>query len=1073
MGDPVSVPRDRAQRGRGGVVLNTLGGLALAGAEFGRPKPLLVLAFLALEGPQDTRYLAELAWPLARDPRQSLTVALSQLDAAVPGLVERGGARVSTLVDCDALQLAETAAGLDWQRVARLYRGPFLAGVQLAGGGAELEEWLFATRERLALAAQGAMLELAEDGLAEGDLPGATRLAERAAVLAPDAGGELARLERLAALLAATGSPRLAALRREAEALGVTLRDPAPRPRRATVHDLPDDLTPFVGREAELAALADLLGAGARLVTITGLGGIGKTRLALELARRLATTERYERIRYVALGGAPADELVETALQGVVGGRARARRVTDVADGHPTGGGVLLLLDDYDPAGSPPARVEALLARWPRLTVVVTAREPLGSAAESQYQLAGLALAPGGVDEAAASDAVALYLQAARRYRPTVEVDAANADVREICELVAGSPLALELAAALARVLPVAELRHELTVTLDVLAAASGDRSERHHGIRALFDSSWARLDAREREALTGCAVFVGGFTRAAAAEVLGLDLAGLGALLDRSLLTRSGDRYALHPLVRQYATEKLAEDPARGVWRLRHAEYYCALAESLRPFDQRAGERRALEELERDYPDLRSAWDRAASAGRADLIARALFMTARYLLLRGRPRELARLLSEAEAVAAPGSLLRARLLRWQAAGSGWEDPGGAELLLTQAFARLNALGLDDELGPIHYHLGLMRAFQGDAEAARRHWLTAIPLLEARDAEQLLGSAYSQVSLVTAEADEHEAWARRARRACVRAGTTAQLALCLAIEAGEADYAYGDSGLACRLLEEAIRLEELEGGRDDYLTLFLYRQVQDLVELGDLAKAEARLAAARRLTAERDTGRYPDRLQYPSIELAAATLHEARGERAAARAAAERAPDGRLCREVLCRLALEEGDVAAAERHLTRLTSLRGYGFSTRVRLHERVMQQVLTGEVARARRHQAAAAGDPAAEERARAAALTALDAALEGAARWVFQPLALEAFVAVRALDPALCGAEALALAATHPAALRRVRRRAAAMLDPEAEAAASAQVAPWLALTPNELVPVVTDLARQVRERLAAAT
>src|SRR5690606_7768269 len=145
--------------------------------------------------------------------------------------------------------------------------------------------------------------------------------------------------------------------------------------------------------------------------------------------------------------------------------------------------------------------------------------------------------------------------------------------VRRICELVAGSPLGIELAASLSRVLPTSELLSEMRLTLDVLGDGQGAMPERHHSVRAIFDNSWSRLTADERAALAGCALFRGGFTRSAAGRVLGLDLKLLNTLLERSLLRRNGNRFELHPLVQQYAAEKLDGYQLEvEQWRERHA---------------------------------------------------------------------------------------------------------------------------------------------------------------------------------------------------------------------------------------------------------------------------------------------------------------------------------------------------------------------------------------------------------------------------------------------------------------------------------------------------------------------
>lgn len=1054
------------------MLLRTLGGLSLSGARFNRPKPLLLLAYLVLEGPQDRRYLAELFWPDAADSRQSLTVALSQLRAAAPSLVRSEWSRVSAEVDCDALQLREALANHDWDLVAQLYEGKFLAGVDIGSRNLELEEWLYATREMLALSAQTALVELAERALADGDVPTAGRLAERAVTLAPDGGGDAPRMERLLALLAATDSPRLGALREEAEAFGVSLPEPPPQPGYVALQSLPADLTPFVGREDELRSLFGLLEGDARLVTITGLGGIGKTRLAVELARRLAGAGRYSQVHFVPLRGGPTDDQFAALLSAMLSKRNRGRRATDKAGGDEAAGASLLVLDDFDPTASPPEQIEALLSKMPALDVIVTARQPLGSVAETQFQLAGLALGRPGPGAEAPSDALDLYVQTARRYDPTFELHAADdASVHSICELVAGSPLGIELAAALSRLLSTSELLSELRNTLDVLGEGQGGTADGYPTVRAIFDNSWSRLGAAERMALAGCAIFRGGFTRTAAARVLGLDVRLLTALLERSLIRRQGNRFELHPLVQQYAAEKLEAYAEADTWRELHAAHYTSWFASKRTFVQRSGQRQALEELAPDFPNLAAAWQWAADAARTDLLEQAIFMTARFLLLRGRTTELKRLLQIADGVAAKDSLLHARVLRWQAAMMDWDDPVGAERLLVEALSIHEALGREDDLGPLYYHLGFAHAFRGDAEAARSSWRDAIALLERHDEEELLGSAYSSLSQVMALATDLEELASRAHAICVERGTTAQLALCLACEAGEAHYAYGDSATAIACQEEAIALEETEGGRDDLLLRYYCLQTLELVNIGELERAEERLKAAYRLSSEHEMRTYLSQGLSP-IEFTAAHLHDARGEFAAARAVAERVPTDRLCRETLCRLALQAGDIVLAEKHLAVLGTLRGYGFTVRVRLHERAVEQLFRGELARAKSLAATAAGDAATAERQRAAALEALGSALDDAVVYTFLPLALETFTAAHALDPSLCPAAALALAARHAASRYYVRRRAGAMLPPELPPATEALVAGWLEVPPTELVPVVTGLAEEVGAKLAAA-
>ncbi len=285
--------------------LRTLGGLSLPEGRFGRPKPLLVVAYLALRGPQDRRHLEELFWPHASNPRHSLSMAISQLHKAAPELICSSETLLWTEVECDAAVLLEAATNHEWQRVTDLHEGPFLAGVDIATGNIELEEWLYETRELLELHAQSALVEVAERYLATGDLYTAAQLAEKAATIARSnaRADEPQRLARLYSLLAETGNPRAEAIHEKALSLGVSLPAAevgAPR-RQAAIHNLPGVATQFVGRHQELQDLEKLLAEGARLLTITGFAGNGKSRLALELAQRLQRDANYELIYFVPL----------------------------------------------------------------------------------------------------------------------------------------------------------------------------------------------------------------------------------------------------------------------------------------------------------------------------------------------------------------------------------------------------------------------------------------------------------------------------------------------------------------------------------------------------------------------------------------------------------------------------------------------------------------------------------------------------------------------------------------------------------------------------------------------------
>lgn len=256
-----------------------------------RPKPLLLLAYLALEGPQERRHLAELFWGGATDPFNRLAVTLARLRGTDPALLSADNVRVWTPVACDAAELLDAldkgaSGGMD------LYRGPFLEGFYLKDAGAELEEWVYATREKIAGRVRTAQLRLAETVAAQGSFVEAAKLAERAYALPGAADPDIEELLTVYRLLVAGSSNLTGEVKKEGQGFGIrfalTLAEAQQQlaeKARTTPHNLTPQPTAFVGRSAEMAALSrGLCDPDCRLLTITGPGGVGKTRLALEVA---------------------------------------------------------------------------------------------------------------------------------------------------------------------------------------------------------------------------------------------------------------------------------------------------------------------------------------------------------------------------------------------------------------------------------------------------------------------------------------------------------------------------------------------------------------------------------------------------------------------------------------------------------------------------------------------------------------------------------------------------------------------------------------------------------------------
>lgn len=646
--------------------LRTLGGLRLEGSSFSRPKPLLLLAHLALEGPQNRRHLAELFWPEGRDHMKSLTVALTRLRSGAPGAVDADDGSAWATVETDAERFLELVEEERYEEALGLYGGAFLEGIYLRQWSAELEEWVYRTREVLAAHAQRACLELGEREAAEGRFREAARFAKQAL----DLGHERAEphdLARMHGLLVAGRSSRAPEVRREAEELGVPLvaseaeareRFGPGRPETTTPpRHLPTRGTAFVGREQERRELHLLLACDEeRLLTVVGTAGVGKSRLAVTVAQEQHELGRFaDGVHLVSLETLTSTEQIAPAIGDALGldqpdaGDA-FRRVREALARKEA----LLVLDGFEHLVDGSARVGELLRTCPRLKILATSRERLDLEEERIVPLTGLprphvAATP---DEALRHDAVQLFVQRARRAAPGFELDAENVgDVLEICRLMEGLPLGLELSAAWVRALPPREIAAETARDLDLLTTRTRDVPVRHRSLRGAFEHSWRLLSAREQEVLRRLSVFRGGFRRAAAREVSGATIAVLASLVDKSLLrVRPSGRYDLHPLLHQYAREKLAE---RGEERERveaaHARHFLGF---LRAWgEELAGgrQREALAAIEEDLENVHAAWRWATRERRLEALwegCRPLQLF--YIQRGGLAREGARAFSEA-----------------------------------------------------------------------------------------------------------------------------------------------------------------------------------------------------------------------------------------------------------------------------------------------------------------------------------------------------------------------------------------------------------------------------------------
>jgi predicted ATPase/class 3 adenylate cyclase len=518
---------------------------------------------------------------------------------------------------------------------------------------------------------------------------------------------------------------------------GLAADFPPIRSLDARPNNLPTQLTTFVGREKEIDEASNLL-RRARLLTLTGPGGTGKTRLSLELAARMADGFP-DGVWFVPLEPISEASLVPATIAQVLGlpdrgGRSPVERLVD----HLAGLRVLLVLDNLEQVRSAAPVIGQLLTGTPQLTVLATSRAALHVYGELEYPVPPLGVPnPGDRPDPegfARYESVALFVERAMAVRPSFRLTAADAPaIGAICVRLDGLPLAIELAAARIKLLSPQAILARLENALTLLSGGAQDLPARQQTLRGAIAWSYDLLDGADRSLFAGLAVFVGGAGLEAIEAVCGPDQAGdvldgLGSLVDKSLLRQAegmdGEpRFTMLETIREYAAEQLAAAGREEALRDRHAAWFLDLAETAAGNLMGADKRVALDRLELEHGNLRAAMAWATSAPRVETGLRLGTALWRFWQMRGYIDEGLDRLAALLAMPECAEYVEQRLAALDAAGglAYWRaDYEGARAYYQEVLDARRAQGDPRAIAESLYNLSFPFAFTGGTDEGRR-----------------------------------------------------------------------------------------------------------------------------------------------------------------------------------------------------------------------------------------------------------------------------------------------------------------------------------------------------------------
>jgi predicted ATPase/transcriptional regulator with XRE-family HTH domain len=549
-------------------------------------------------------------------------------------------------------------------------------------------------------------------------------------------------IDRLIAVLglgAAEKRALLAALARHDRRVGLPgISTASAEPESASATMLPASMSSFVGRDQEVSAVAAiLLRKDVRLLTLTGPGGIGKTRLAMRVAEVMGKTFA-DGVHFISLASVADPRQVASAvasafgLEEVAGVSRTFAIVTRLGDRN-----VLLILDNFEHVLAAAELVASLMRQCAGLRVLVTSRAALQLSGEHRFEVPPLPT-PGAdqlneLEHVAGQAAVRLFVERAQAVQPSFELDPASAPaVGEICRSLDGLPLAIELAAARVRVFPPRALLQRLTPRLKLLSGGAVDAPPRHRTLQATIDWSFDLLSPTEQILLARLSVFAGGCTFESVEHVCNPDenldiLQDLTALIDKSLVHDDGlsqpqtqPRFSLLETIREYAATRLEDLDERKLIRDQHAEYVLWLCRQLEPLLIGPRQFDALSQVDAELDNVRVALGWRLEQGRAEDALELAESLSRYWIVRGRCTEARRWLEAGWAHAAQLPPDRRAKVLLALGGVALEEGQleGATRALEEALEEFRTLQDEPGIGQVLNRLGVIAWRQGAYERA-------------------------------------------------------------------------------------------------------------------------------------------------------------------------------------------------------------------------------------------------------------------------------------------------------------------------------------------------------------------